>query len=1723
MLAMRKLYLLLVVMFAAFATSFAQAPVISVNPQLFEDEIVLGGTETYTVTISNIGNRDLNWYVSGAKTFFSKPDFADWNLPENQDRIADDVWITRKNQESIYNAAQQTAFGDWDTGSPLGTKWAAGSTYAPVTTYQNFMDLCQEITSVSPWNGYNCYMPLFATEWFDETYGYASLFLENSKEYYDVDFQYWAVGDDGGGGGFSWERFKAYNWIIPVEVSGSIIPGSSFDLDFELNTADLVDGVYNAEFIFYSDDPTNPEVSVLFTITITGGTPQISVDNASLNFGSRSIGGTYILPVEVSNPGTSPLVISSISNTTEFFSIAETELTILPNESYVIDVSFMPVVEQPYSDILVLINNVAGESPLQIPLSGTGIGVAGISYTHDPLDETLVAGTNVTKTLTIESTGDIALEWVLKTKAATTDPVIFEKTDYADWTLVGNMDVITPNVAITRQDDQGIFNIIVEGSYIWSSSPAKTLWSFGNSGEVDPADYEVWRSAVDSDPPSMVNQPMSINLVDEDQYIDIMFSSWTSNSQGGGFAYVRDATVQFIDFNVRSGSTNPTESALVDVIFDATYLAIGDYSGFIVIHTNIPSTPTIEIPVSLTVTGDPEITPSATDLNFGSIIEGNQETLELAITNSGVADLEISSITSDNTVFTIDGSVSTLSPGKTHTVNVIFTPGAVDSFTGILTINSNDPVTPSATVNLIGEGIGSPVILVDTESVTETVAAGATLDVAVWVDNDGPTNLQGDFIARMSEDFSFEKANYADWTLETNQDRITENVWITRANNEGIFNIKYETTYDDNNNFSPLKTLWAWGTGIEVVYPVDYDYWRIAVNYNPPDMVGQVINMFSTEENRSFDFIFNSWTSNNNGGGFSYTRYEVPTWIKMVDRTFDVATGVPSIKTFSIDATNLYAGEYSANVVIMSNDVATPELVIPVNLTVTGEPEISVASPLVFEDTSLGLSSTKTLTISNIGTDVLTITSITNTLGEFVFTPLEGDILINPGEEYDLTIEFTPLLVQLYEDDLTIVSDDAINPSTVVALQGLGKAAPIISLSSQQISTKLEPDVEEVFSIVIENTGLADLNWNVEGEIVQFTKPNLSDWNLAENQDRISENVWITRKNTQGLFNYVQESGYGTGSPLGTQWAFGLTEVLTPIDYEDWIDAVNNNPTSMIGQTISLFLQEENRYFDVLFSSYSGGGSAGGFAYTRKEVLPDWITFNEVSGTVLPGETFELLVTVNTTGLYGSYSTNFGVSSDDTFNPHIPVNVEVQVGGIEPGTPISDLELNEGFTTTYVDLSDAFVSYDSNPLAYTVVSSNPSVVTVTAGTDIATNTPSLTISEVGIGSSTITVRAQESGGDALYSDFIFTVNSIPTLETPLSDVIVLEGFVSQDVVVTDNFADLDNEALVYTATSSDENVVTVSVSGATITVTEVSVGSSTITVTADDGTATVSDEFIFRVNSIPTVANPLADVLEQVGFTSMDIDVSNVFDDLDEDVFTYTATSSDELVVTVSIVGTTLTLTEVASGSAMITITANDGFGGLVDDEFAFRINASPTVASPLADVEVDHGFGTQDIDLSGVFTDTDVDDVLTFNAVSSNEAAVTVAVTGSTLTVTDVAIGVSDITVTANDGFGGEVTDVFTFTVNTPVGINNVLSSAFKLYPNPSSGKITLELTSQTDGLITFEVYTIIGQLVYQKSFSITEVKTNIDLSSLNSGVYQVKVLDRSGVVGNKAIIISR
>jgi len=122
---------------------------------------------------------------------------------------------------------------------------------------------------------------------------------------------------------------------------------------------------------------------------------------------------------------------------------------------------------------------------------------------------------------------------------------------------------------------------------------------------------------------------------------------------------------------------------------------------------------------------------------------------------------------------------------------------------------------------------------------------------------------------------TFTKAPEADWTLEANQDRLTEMVWLTRQDNRGLFNIVAETEQVGgfSETLSPAGTEWAMGSLSDGLDNLTFDRFVGTLNNNVGDYIlaGPMV-LHLIEENIYIDITFDSWSMGNTGGGFSYTR-----------------------------------------------------------------------------------------------------------------------------------------------------------------------------------------------------------------------------------------------------------------------------------------------------------------------------------------------------------------------------------------------------------------------------------------------------------------------------------------------------------------------------------------------------------------------------------------------------------------------------------------------------------------------------------------------------------------------------------------------------------------------------------------------------------------------------------------------------------------------------------
>ena len=298
---------------------------------------------------------------------------------------------------------------------------------------------------------------------------------------------------------------------------------------------------------------------------------------------------------------------------------------------------------------------------------------------------------------------------------------------------------------------------------------------------------------------------------------------------------------------------------------------------------------------------------------------------------------------------------------------------------------------------------------------------------------------------------------------------------------------------------------------------------------------------------------------------------------------------------------------------------------------------------------------------------------------------------------------------------------------------------------------------------------------------------------------------------------------------------------------------------------------------------------------------------------------------------------------------------------------------------------------------------------------------------------------------------------------------------NEDTAKTVNLSATDIEAssLTYSATSSSASDVAVGISGSTLTLTPASNfnGTATITAKANDGTVdSATQSFtitVSAVNDAPvvgTVANQTTaeDTAKTVTLSETDVDTG--------DSHTFTATSSTSN-VTPSISGATLTMTPAAnwSGTATITIKANDGTVDSAAKTFTLTVSAvndAPVLTSIANQVTVKNTAKT--VTLSG----TDVEgSSLTFPVPTSSASQITPSVSGSTLTLTpdNNWTGTSTITQKANDGTVDSASKNFTITVNN-TNTAPVVGSVSAQSTNEDTAKaVTLSGTDTDDDSLTY------------------------------------------------------
>jgi Na+/melibiose symporter-like transporter len=229
-------------------------------------------------------------------------------------------------------------------------------------------------------------------------------------------------------------------------------------------------------------------------------------------------------------------------------------------------------------------------------------------------------------------------------------------------------------------------------------------------------------------------------------------------------------------------------------------------------------------------------------------------------------------------------------------------------------------------------------------------------------------------------------------------------------------------------------------------------------------------------------------------------------------------------------------------------------------------------------------------------------------------------------------------------------------------------------------------------------------------------------------------------------------------------------------------------------------------------------------------------------------------------------------------------------------------------------------------------------------------------------------------------------------------------------------------------------------------------GLAKIIVRANDQKGHITEKDFFvkvtkPVPELPVLKTPLSDLTLEKGFGRHDIDLTPVFNAGAYGPVTYSATVRNEGVAKAEIAGNRLKLIEAGVGVTDIIVTAKDRLKCTANSQFSLAVkvpgDSIPKVKSP-PEIALDKGFGKKQINLSELFSDDD-GDALVYKAKTAG-GVVNTNIDGSQLTIAEVITGQDRLTVTANDGKGGQCSLVIPVIVKTggnmPPALTTPLSS---------------------------------------------------------------------------------
>ena len=271
-------------------------------------------------------------------------------------------------------------------------------------------------------------------------------------------------------------------------------------------------------------------------------------------------------------------------------------------------------------------------------------------------------------------------------------------------------------------------------------------------------------------------------------------------------------TNQWLSMSQFSGVVPAGSAEQVNISFNAEGMDGGSYGATIIVNNNDPTTPSVEVPVSLSVTGTSDINVSTLDIDFGSHFVGTHVSDSILISNEGTDVLIISDATIEgDQEFDVDFSPFDLNPGETSYLAVSYTSEVATSSSATLHIYSNDPDESEMIISLYGLAEEPPLITINPTSLSEYLMEGEQSTQTITIDNsEGGSALEWHVGFNSSQINQFNKAGNSNISTLDGIPGGTTGIYF--ENDETVYVVNWENASLDRYNVTTES--------IEESYPI---------------------------------------------------------------------------------------------------------------------------------------------------------------------------------------------------------------------------------------------------------------------------------------------------------------------------------------------------------------------------------------------------------------------------------------------------------------------------------------------------------------------------------------------------------------------------------------------------------------------------------------------------------------------------------------------------------------------------------------------------------------------------------------------------------------------------------------------------------------------------------------------------------------------------------------